>query len=111
LPALSHHTTRSGVGDALELDVELASDVGVKVSPLRRTQENGGAPVREFTGNRTFVIRLRVNDDGDMQFAISGGMLEIRFGADESPLALREVRVAEPDVAEFASWPSSERSG
>jgi len=59
--------------------------------------------MREFTGDRTFVVGLRVNEDGDMQFAIGGGMLEIRFAADESPLALREVRVAEPDVAEFAS--------
>ena len=64
--------------------------------------------MREPSGNRTFVVGLRVNEDGEMQFAASGGILEIRFAADESPLALREVRVAEPDEAELAPWQLAE---
>ena len=60
------------------------------------------------SGNRTFVVGLQVNEEGEMQFAISGGILEIRFAADESPLALREVRVAEPDEVELAPWQLAE---
>ena len=60
--------------------------------------------MREPSGNRTFVVGLRVNEDGEMQFAMSGGILEIRLAADESPLALREVRVSELDEAESVPW-------
>ena len=64
--------------------------------------------MREPSGNRTFVVGLRVNEDGEMQFAISGGILEIRLAADESPLALRRVRVAELDETESAPWQLAE---
>ena len=64
--------------------------------------------MREPGGNRTFVVGLQVNEDGEMQFAVGGGILEIRFAADESPLALRAVRVAEPDEAELAPWQFAE---
>ena len=64
--------------------------------------------MREPSGNRTFVVGLRVNEDGEMQFAMSGGILEIRLAADESPLALREVRVSELDEAESVPWQLAE---
>ena len=64
--------------------------------------------MRKPSGNRTFVVGLRVNEDGEMQFAMSGDILEIRLAADESPLALREVRVAELDEAEAAPWQLAE---
>ena len=64
--------------------------------------------MRESSGNRTFVVGLRVNEDGEMQFALSGSILEIRLAADESPLALRQVRVAELDEAESGRWQVTE---
>ena len=64
--------------------------------------------MRESSGNRTFVVGLRVNEDGEMQFAMSGGILEIRLAADESPLALRRVRVAELDEPESVAWQLAE---
>ena len=64
--------------------------------------------MNEPSGNRTFVAGLRVNEDGEMQFAMSGGILEIRLAADESPLALRQVRVAELDEAESVRWQVTE---
>lgn len=63
----------------------------------------------ELGENRTFVVGLGVNEDGDMQCAPGGGILEIRLAADGGPLALREVRIAEMDDAEFALWQLSER--
>jgi hypothetical protein len=66
--------------------------------------------MRELSGNHTFVVGLRVNEDGEMQFAPAGGILEIRRAADETPLALREVQVADGEGAEFAPWQLSERS-
>ena len=64
--------------------------------------------MRKPSGNRTFVVGLQVNEDGEMQFAMSGGILEIRLAADESPVALRQVRVAELDEAESAPWQLAE---
>ena len=61
----------------------------------------------ELRGDTTFVVGLRVDEDGDLRFAISGGILEIRFAADDEPLALREVRIAEAEEAEFAPWQAS----
>ena len=37
----------------------------------------------------------------------AGAILEIRFAADDEPLALREVRIAEAEEAEFAPWQAS----
>ena len=58
--------------------------------------------MRELSGDTTFVVGLQVGEDGDLRFAIGGGILEIRFAADDEPLALREVRIAEAEEAEFA---------
>ncbi len=52
--------------------------------------------MRELSGDNTFVVELRVDEDGDLRFALNGGVLEICFAADDDePLALREVSVAE----------------
>lgn len=61
----------------------------------------------EFSGDKTFVVGLRVDEDGDLRFALSGSILEIRFAADDEPLALREVLVSEAEEAEFARWQAS----
>ncbi len=58
--------------------------------------------MRELSGDNTFVVGLRVDEDGDLRFAISGSVLEICLAADHEPLALREVRIAEAEEAEFA---------
>ena len=63
--------------------------------------------MRELSGDNTFVVGLRVDEDGDLCFAISGSIIEIRFAADDEPLALREVRIAEAEEAEFAPWQAS----
>ncbi|HWM63542.1 MAG TPA: hypothetical protein VNP96_06070 [Solirubrobacterales bacterium] len=63
--------------------------------------------MRELSGDNTFVVGLRVDEDGDLRFAISGSVIEIRFAADDEPLALREVRIAEAEEAEFAPWQAS----
>ena len=63
--------------------------------------------MHELSGDNAFVVGLRVNEDGDLSFAISDSVIEIRFAADEQPLALREVRAAEVDEAEFAPWEAS----
>ena len=63
--------------------------------------------MRELSGDNTFIVGLRVDEDGDLRFAVSGGILEIRFAADDEPLALREVRIAEAEEAEFAPWQAS----
>ena len=58
--------------------------------------------MRELSGDNTFVVGLRVDEDGDLRFAISGSIIEIRFAADDQPRALHEVRIAEAEEAEFA---------
>ena len=63
--------------------------------------------MRELSGDNTFVVGLQVDEDGDLRFAISGSIIEIRFAADDEPLALREVRIAEAEEAEFAPWQAS----
>ena len=63
--------------------------------------------MRELSGDTTFVVGLQVDEDGDLRFAIGGDILEIRFAADDEPLALREVRIAEAEEAEFAPWQAS----
>ena len=67
--------------------------------------------MRELSGDSTFVVGLRVDEDGDLRFAISEGVLEIRFAADDEPLALREVRIAEAEEAEFAPWQQPGHAG
>jgi hypothetical protein len=85
----------------------MTSDVGIRISPLQKTPDDSGAPMRELSGYNTFVVGLRVDENGDLRFAISDSVIEIRFAADEQPLALREVRVAEVEEAEFAPWEAS----
>ncbi len=63
--------------------------------------------MHELSGHSTFVLGLRVDEDGDLRFAIGDSVIEIRLTDDEQPLALREVRVAEVEDAEFASWEAS----
>ena len=63
--------------------------------------------MRELSGDTTFVVGLRVDEDGDLGFAVSGGIIELHFAADDEPLALREVRIAEAEEAEFAPWQAS----
>ena len=63
--------------------------------------------MRELSGDNTFIVGLRVDEDGDLRFAVSGGILEIRFADDDEPSALREVRIAEAEEAEFAPWQAS----
>jgi hypothetical protein len=63
--------------------------------------------MRELSGDNTFVVGLRVDEDGDLRFAISGSIIEIRFAADDEPFALREVLIAEAEEAQFAPWQAS----
>ena len=62
--------------------------------------------MRELSGDNTFVVGLRVDEDGDLCFCISGSIIEIRFAADDEPVALREVRIG-AEEAEFAPWQAS----
>jgi hypothetical protein len=63
--------------------------------------------MRELSEDHTFVVGLRLDEAGDLRFAASGGILEIRFADDDEPSALREVRIAEAEEAEFAPWQAS----
>jgi len=63
--------------------------------------------VRELSEDNTFVVGLRVDEDGDLRFAVSGDIIEIRFADDDEPSALRQVRIAEAEEAEFAPWQAS----
>ena len=63
--------------------------------------------MRELSGDSAFFVELQVDEDGDLRFALSGSVLEIRFAADDEPFALREVRVADAEEAEFAPWQAS----
>ena len=63
--------------------------------------------MRELSGDNTFVVGLRVDEDGDLGFAIGGSIIEICFADDDEPLALREVRIAEAAEAEFDPWEAS----
>lgn len=64
--------------------------------------------MHELGGYSTFFIGLRVDEDGDLRFAIGDGVIEACFSADDEPLSLREVRVAEPEETELAPWGASE---
>ena len=63
--------------------------------------------MRELSGDNTFVVGLRVDEDGDLSFAIGGTIIEICFAADDEPFALREVRIGGAEEAEFAPWEAS----
>ena len=43
-----------------------------------------------LSGDNTFLVGLQVDEEGDLRFAIGGGILEIRFAPDDEPLAVRK---------------------
>jgi hypothetical protein len=58
----------------------------------------------------TFIACLCLDADGDMQLAGGSNVFELRFADDESPEALRQVRIEHPDTAtEFDPWHSPAR--
>ena len=63
----------------------------------------------ELSGHSTFVLGLRVDEDGDLRFAIGDSVIEISLTADDEPLTMREVSVAEVEQAELAPWQASGR--
>jgi hypothetical protein len=63
--------------------------------------------MREFSGQSTFVLGLRVDEDGDLRFAIGDSVIEIYLNDDDEPLAMREVGLAEIQEAELAPWDGS----
>ena len=63
----------------------------------------------ELGGHSTFVLGLRVDEDGDLRFAIGDSVIEISLTADDEPLTMREVRVAEVEQAGLAPWQASGR--
>jgi hypothetical protein len=55
----------------------------------------------------TFIAGLFLDADGDMQLAGGSDVFELRFAEDESPEALRQVWVEQPDATtEFGPWHS-----
>lgn len=55
----------------------------------------------------TFIAGLCLDANGDMQLAGGNTVLELQFADDESPEALRRVRIEHPDAAtEFGPWHS-----
>jgi hypothetical protein len=49
----------------------------------------------------TFIAALCLDANGDMQLAAGSKVFELRFADDESPEALRQVRVEDTDAPEF----------
>ena len=55
----------------------------------------------------TFIAGLCLDANGDMQLAGGSNVFELRFADDESPEALRQVRIEHPDATtEFGPWHS-----
>ena len=46
----------------------------------------------------TFIGGLCLDANGDMQLAAGSSVFELRFADDESPEALRQVRIEHPDA-------------
>lgn len=63
--------------------------------------------MRELSGHSTFVIGLRVDEDGDLRFAIGDNIIEICLTADDEPAALRKVGIAAVEEAELVPWEAS----
>jgi hypothetical protein len=61
----------------------------------------------EFSGHSTFVLGLRVDEDGDLRFAIGDSVIEICLTDDDEPVAMREVDLAEVKEAEIVPWEAS----
>jgi hypothetical protein len=55
----------------------------------------------------TFIAGLCLDANGDMQLAGGSTVFELRLADDESPEALRPVRLEHPDaMTEFGPWHS-----
>lgn len=55
----------------------------------------------------TFIAGLCLDADGDLQLAGGSNVFELRFADDQSPEALRQVRIEHPDATnEFDPWHS-----
>lgn len=54
-------------------------------------------PEPEFSAS-TFLAGLCLDDDGEMQLAAGSNLFELRFADDESPQALRHVRIEDTDA-------------
>jgi hypothetical protein len=85
----------------------MTSDVGIRIFTYRRRHTISERRLRELSGHSTFLVGLRVDEDGDLRFAIGDSVVEIPLAADEQPLSLREVRLPEVEEAEFAPWEAS----
>jgi hypothetical protein len=59
---------------------------------------------RDFSAS-TFIAGLCLDANGDLQLAAGGNVFELRFADDESPEALRQVRVEDPEATEFGLLP------
>ena len=62
----------------------------------------------ELSGHSTFVIGLRVDEDGDLRFAAGDNVIEMWLSADDVPLAMRKVRLAEAEETDLAHRGASE---
>jgi hypothetical protein len=58
----------------------------------------------ELDGHSTFLLGLRVDEDGDLRFAVGDSVIEICLTADDELLTMREVIVAEVEESELAPW-------
>ena len=55
----------------------------------------------------TFIAGLCLDANGDMQLAGGSDVFELRFADDETPEALRQLRIEHPDATtEFDPWHS-----
>ena len=63
--------------------------------------------MRELSEHSTFVIGLRVDEDGDLRFAIGDNIIEICLTADDEPVALREFGIADAEALELVPWEAS----
>jgi hypothetical protein len=55
----------------------------------------------------TFIAGLCLDANGDMQLADGSDVFELRFADDETPEALRQIRIEHPDATtEFGPWQS-----
>ena len=57
-------------------------------------------PEPDFRTN-TFIAGLCLDADGEMQLAAGNRIFELRFAEDESPEALRRVRIEDDDPNEL----------
>jgi hypothetical protein len=63
-------------------------------------EHNLDRPEPKFRAS-TFITALCIDDDGEMQLAAGSEVFELQLAEDESPEALRLVRVDDADPPEF----------